>query len=302
MGAPDLDQMEEFLIDFGLIRAARTSDALYMRGAGAEGCLHVTETGPAVFKGFALRAESMNDLHKLAALPNASNIETVDEPAGGQRVRLTEPNGYQVEVIFGADTLPPINIEAQAINSVAQPINRSGELRRVAKGPAHVQRLGHVVLATPNPLGTAQWFRDTFGFIRSDDLYEGEKDNVVLSFNRLNRGETYVDHHSVAFLYNDTPGFQHVSFEVQDIDDVFVGHDHLKSKDRYEHMWGIGRHLLGSQVYDYWADPWGRIHENWADTDRFTENGPSNLVKASDNLVSQWGSDPTEAFFTRVCP
>ena len=33
-------------------------------------------------------------------------------------------------------------------------------------------------------------------------------------------------------------------------------------------MWGIGRHLLGSQVYDYWADPWGRVHEHWADTDR----------------------------------
>jgi len=33
MEAPDLDQMEEFLTHFGFVRAERTPDALYMRGA-----------------------------------------------------------------------------------------------------------------------------------------------------------------------------------------------------------------------------------------------------------------------------
>ncbi len=32
---PDLDLMERFLIDFGMMRAARTGDALFMRGTGA---------------------------------------------------------------------------------------------------------------------------------------------------------------------------------------------------------------------------------------------------------------------------
>ncbi len=32
MEAPDLDEMEEFLTHFGLIRAERTPTALYMRG------------------------------------------------------------------------------------------------------------------------------------------------------------------------------------------------------------------------------------------------------------------------------
>ena len=55
---------------------------------------------------------------------------------------------------------------------------------------------------------------------------------------------------------------------MQDIDDVAMGHDHLAQAGKYEHMWGLGRHVLGSQVYDYWADPWGRVHEHWADSDR----------------------------------
>ena len=40
MEAPDLDAMEEFLTHFGLVRAERTPDALYMRGADDHHHLH----------------------------------------------------------------------------------------------------------------------------------------------------------------------------------------------------------------------------------------------------------------------
>ena len=49
MEAPDLDQMEEFLTHFGLIRAERTPDALYMRGADDHHHLHVTHKGGTKF-------------------------------------------------------------------------------------------------------------------------------------------------------------------------------------------------------------------------------------------------------------
>ncbi len=67
-------------------------------------------------------------------------------------------------------------------------------------------------------------------------------------------------------------------------------------------MWGIGRHLLGSQVYDYWADPWGRVHEHWADTDRLNVHNGSNLVSAEEGLRSQWGTRPPEKFIGHVSP
>src|SRR5262245_44074988 len=68
-----------------------------------------------------------------------------------------------------------------------------------------------------------------------------------------------------------------------------MGHDYLAQFGTYEHMWGIGRHVLGSQVYDYWADPWGRVHEHWADSDRLNLANGSNLVPAEEALTSQWG-------------
>src|SRR3989338_7795135 len=43
--SPDLDQAEEFLTDFGMVRAARTPTALYMRGSDPQHHIHVTERG-----------------------------------------------------------------------------------------------------------------------------------------------------------------------------------------------------------------------------------------------------------------
>src|SRR4029077_15167199 len=104
MRAPDLDAMEEFLTHFGLTRAARTPTALYMRGTDPLHHIHVTEKADgAGFVGFAYHAASEADLARLAGGPGPSAVESVDEPGGGKRVRLREPNGYQVEVIWGLE-------------------------------------------------------------------------------------------------------------------------------------------------------------------------------------------------------
>ena len=103
-------------------------------------------------------------------------------------------------------------------------------------------------------------------------------------------------------MRNERVGLNHFSFEVQDIDDVLIGHEYLGSLSKYEHMWGIGRHLLGSQVYDYWADPWGRVHEHWADTDRLNVQNGGNLVPAKEGPRCQWGTPPPEKFRGHVSP
>ena len=180
-------------------------------------------------------------------------------------------------------------------------LRRKGELYRLKRAPSTVQRIGHGVMATPKLSETVQWFRDTLGLIGSDDLYVGSKDNLIGSFNRCDRGEEYVDHHVFFCLKHGTAGLNHLSFEVQDIDDVFAGHHYLKQLGKYEHMWGIGRHLLGSNVYDYWADPWGRVHEHWSDSDRLNAASGTNLMPAEEGLTSQWGEPPPQKLLDRVC-
>jgi catechol 2,3-dioxygenase-like lactoylglutathione lyase family enzyme len=300
--APDLDVAEEFLVHFGMTRAARTPNALYMRGTDSHHHLHVTEKGPPGFVGFAYYAASEDDLRRVATAPGASAIETIDEPGGGRRVRLREPNGYQIEVVHGIDEPAPIPVPRQLMNSGAEPLRRAGVLMRPRQAPAPIKRIGHGVLATPKVAETAQWFRDTLGFICSDDVYAGSPDNLIGSFNRCDRGDEYVDHHTLFCVFNERAGLNHMSFEVPDVDAVFMDHEYLTRLGKYEHMWGVGRHLLGSQVYDYWGDPWGRVHEQWADTDRLNAGSGSNLLSVQEAFVSQWGADPPEKFIHHVSP
>jgi len=298
--SPDLDLMEEFLLNFGMVKVARTDRALYFRGTDPVHHIHVTEKGDPKFVGFAYHAASEEDLDRIAKTPGASGIEHLDEPGGGKRVRLTEPNGYQMEVVWGMESVDALPAPRQRVNSGSEPTARAGEMMRLPKGPSRVKRIGHGVMTTPRVVETVQWFRDNLGFICSDDVYAGSKDNLIGSFNRCDAGDDYVDHHVFFAIHHERAGLNHISFEVQDIDDVFMGHRHMRDANKYEHMWGIGRHLLGSQVYDYWADPWGRVHEHWADSDRLDVHNGGNLVAAEEGLISQWGDPPPERFIGRT--
>src|ERR1044071_6584468 len=57
--SPDLDKQEEFLTAFGMVRADRTRNALYMRGTDEPHHIHVTELGEPKYVGIAFHAESM---------------------------------------------------------------------------------------------------------------------------------------------------------------------------------------------------------------------------------------------------
>ena len=300
--SPDLDKQEEFLTAFGMVRAARTKTALYMRGTDPAHHLHVTELGEPRHVGLAFYAATADDLKRLAKLDGASGIEHVDEPGGGQRVRLKDPDGYQVEVIHGLEQSPPIKLERPAVNSGTDKARRRGELFRLRPGPSHIKRMGHGVVMTTNFAKMLAWYRETLGLICSDEIYDGDKTNVVGSFNRCDRGDDFVDHHTFFLIKGDKTGLNHLSYEAADIDDVMIGHEHLATKGSYEHVWGIGRHKLGSQVFDYWKDPWDRVHEHWADTDVLNAKTPPGYHQRGPDIAGPWGTPPQPSFFGHATP
>ncbi len=61
----------------------------------------------------------------------------------------------------------------------------------------------------------------------------------------------------------------HSSFEVHDFDIQSLGHQWLRDKG-YDLVWGVGRHVLGSQIFDYWWDRSGFVLEHYGmlDPDR----------------------------------
>jgi catechol 2,3-dioxygenase-like lactoylglutathione lyase family enzyme len=295
--APDLDKMEHFMLNFGMQRSHRTSDTLYMRGTGPENFVHVTHLGEPGFIGFALNATSMVDLETISKMDNVP-IEELKDVGGGKVVRLTDPNGFQIEYIYGQQAVDELSIDHRpdlGLNQTRE-YTRKGTLQRVGPaGPAAVRRLGHVVVNVIDFAESEQWYKSRFGFISSDEVVVGKKDRVVGHFMRCDRGEEYTDHHSIFMVGAGKPSFNHAAWEVTNIDDVMLGHFHLLGTKDVEgaalvHTWGIGRHILGSQVFDYWKDPWGHTVEHWSDGDQLNSASGTNLKRPiSDLLATQWG-------------
>ncbi len=293
---PDLELAEQFLVDFGLMRADEQDGKRYYRGTDPHPYCYVVEEGEERFLGFGLYAKSREDLNIVAAATDAT-IEELSAPGGGVCVRLKEPNGYDIDLVYGIRAAEPIEVPRQPLNSAARPFARTNEFYRLnPDGPTPVRRLAHVVIATPQVGETVNWFKETLGLISSDDVVAGPEKDLFGSFMRVDEGDKFVDHHSVFVISHPTSGLQHVSFEVQDLDAVFRDHHYLKSLGRYEHLWGIGRHLLGSQVFDYWSNPFGYSHEHWADTDRLNADVPSNVCAVEEGLINQWGDAVTSKF------
>ena len=289
--APDLDVMEKFGVDFGLVVAARDADALYLRGTDPSPWCHVTHVGEPGFAGVAFEAASAEDLEKAAELEGASPIEELKAPGGGRVVRFTDPDGFRVEVVHGRAEVPALD------TAYASPLNlgtdkaRKGVLQRVPGGPARVKRLGHAVIKSSDFRTSEAWYKSRFGFLSSDDVYLGEESNVILSFMRCDRGKEYTDHHTFLCIGLGEPGFDHAAFEVEDFDAVMAGHEALV-QGGYTHHAGIGRHILGSQVFDYWQDPWGHVLEHFTDSDVLNDEHETGLFDPSVALGTQWGSPP----------
>lgn len=299
--SPDLDKAEEFLTDFGMVRAARTSRALYMRGTDPQHHLHITELGDSKFIGFAFHAAGEEDLDRVAKLPGASGIEHMDEPGGGRRVRLADPDGWQIEVVWGLEPVPELPLRETPLNLGSDRAKRAGNLIRPKRGPSQVMRMGHGVIMTTQIHKSLEWYRGTLGLLKSDEVYRGDPSQLVGSFNRCDRGEDFVDHHTFFCIGGDKVGLNHFSYEVRDVDDVMLGHEHLHEKG-YEHMWGIGRHHLGSQIFDYWCDPWRRVHEHWTDSDRINVHHEPTLVPAGIGTRGPWGQPAPEKFQGHATP
>lgn len=289
--APDLEAAENFLTAFGLATVERTGNALYSRGTDAGICCHIVEKGDPSFIGAAFLVASRSDLEEAARMEGASGIDAVTEPGGGQRVSLRDPDGFRIDLVHGVSYLPALPVERHPVNSAFGRERQDGQFYRRPPGPSRVKRLGHFVISTPDVKRARGWYRETLGLLGTDDVYAGHEENIVATFSRLARGEEYVDHHVFMAHHGPEAALNHLGFEVQDYDDIFFGHYFMKEAG-LQHRWGVGRHRLGSQVYNQWFDPWGRGYEHWTDTDVLNERYTLAMIPAAEALKSQWGDPP----------
>lgn len=294
---PDLDVMERFLGDFGLKRMERKADRLVMRTARGPGPAHICwKADTAKFVGLALRVRSRQDLDALACTPGASPVEPLDLPGGGLHVRMVDPAGLAVWAIAEQEDRATDPLRAPLTTNTPFATPRQNTPLRPPRGPANVLRIGHCAIGAVDFFATTRWYMDMFGLIPSD-VQSLSDDSPALCFMRCNRGDEPADHHTIVVAQNVTNGFSHAAFEVVDIDDVAMGQEHLLAKG-WKHAWGIGRHVLGSQIFDYWRDPAGDKLEHYADGDLFDADAPTGWSRLDTGSIYMWGP-PVPADFEK---
>ena len=293
---PQPDTARHFFSAFGLRYSAGADGSLHFSAeAGAPVAVVYRRARKATFVGPTFAVRTAAELGQLAEKAGVAQPAPLDLPGRPLGVTLTDPNGLAVKVAFfpdWRDELPGCG-EAPASNR-GDMKPRVNATRRPSRTPSRVLRLGHMVLGTPDWERTARFYTETFGLIPSDvqALPDGRP---AVAFMRCDRGDQPSDHHTFVVARLPVVDFEHAAFEVPDLDDIGMGGEVLREHG-FRRAWGIGRHILGSQIFDYWFGPDGRKFEHFADGDLFDAARPTRYHAMSTAGLAQWGPPVTSTF------
>jgi Glyoxalase/Bleomycin resistance protein/Dioxygenase superfamily len=294
---PDLRRAEAFAQAFGFSTLLRTADELQLRGTDADVPCVMVRRGPrSKFVGMAFTAQDEVDVLRLADAMGAPTRALLDS-IGGLAVDLVDPSGVQVRVVGGTHELAPLPAQVPHTLNFGHELLRTNATQRPPRLPARVQRLGHVVLQSTKYVETLNWYLDNLGMIVSDFLYfPGQRElGPTMSFIRCDRGGLPADHHTLAIALGPSNRYVHSAYQVADLDALAAGGEYLRERG-YRRSWGIGRHIQGSQLFDYWRDPDGFMVEHFTDGDMFDDSLEPGWAAFTASGLAQWGPPVTNDF------
>lgn len=295
----DVAASRAFAEDFGLkVTVSAPDGRLFLHDAGTSSFSLVLEPAATPsLAALAFEAETRADLDHLVAHHGASPVRDLEGPGGGNMVELTDPAGRTIRVVHGAtrreaETLPP----GLMLNQGSDKPRLGVRQHQAPLGAPRLLRLGHVGLFVSDWRACDRWYREVLGLLPSDLLFAGPPENVIGGFYRLNRGDEWVDHHTIAFFQMGKDDLHHVSFEVQNLEVQFMGHRWMAQRER-EAIWGVGRHPLGSHVFDVWRDPSGYRFETFSDTDLCNAVMSTARHSVADATMDLWSDRDVDAYF-----
>ncbi|MFG2095747.1 VOC family protein [Streptomyces sp. NPDC048612] len=249
MGVPDVDATHDYYADFGLTALGCG------RFASADGGeqLKIVHADRRRLDELVVAVDDADDLGRIGAALDRLEVPHVRD---GHCLRAVDP---------GTEVTVTVEIQPRLVQPAAEPTayNGPGRTERpdgrapavLREGAVRPRRLGHVVLGSTDQPTSQRFFTEGLKF-KVSDLVPGA------AFLRCS-----TDHHNVLVQQAPIPFLHHSSWQVDDVDEVGRGATRMLAGHPERHVWGLGRHHVGSNFFWYLKDPAGNFSEYFADMD-----------------------------------
>jgi len=285
-GVPNIAEVTSYYEDFGLATTRRDADGTtHLSTVEGGEQLRIAHADRRRLLAMAVGADDQDDLDRIAS--QLRRLELSVELGPGS-ITARDPG---TDVLVTVEVRPRIAqtpAEAPAYNGPglqARVNSRAPGIERT--GPVRPRKLGHVVLGSTDQPSSQRFFTEGLGF-KISDVVKGQA-----AFMRCS-----TDHHNVLVQAAPITLLHHTSWQVEDVDEIGRGAMALLEEDPDRHVWGLGRHHIGSNFFWYLKDPAGNFSEYYSDMDcivddELWEPGVWEGIKSLYN----WGPKPPDSFF-----
>jgi catechol 2,3-dioxygenase-like lactoylglutathione lyase family enzyme len=285
MGVPNVAETAAYYTEFGLTPSGR-SPAGGFRFATRDGGeqLEIVHAERRRLLRIGVGVHDEDDLYRVRSRLSALGVSAT---ATDTTLTATDPN---------STLRVNLSIEPEMVQEPAtpEPTNGPGRPdRATGRAPAidrtngvSPRKLGHLVVGSVDQDATQRFFVEGIGFKVSDQV------PGLASFLRCS-----TDHHNVLVQRAPLNFLHHTAWEVDDVDEVGRGATAMLEGNPERHVWGLGRHHIGSNFFWYLRDPAGNFSEYYSDLDCIVSDAlwePS-VVEGARGLYN-WGPPPPPSF------
>jgi len=258
-GVDDLELCDKFFTDFGLKVSSRSETSVsYRLPEGSYVVLKKSDDAslpPAYSPGPGIReviwgVDSQTALNEIEANLKKDRIVTKD-PDG----TLHCADDLGLGIGFRVFERQPLAAKEAQVNSPGRSVRWNKHRAWYEK--ATPQLIYHVVFGCDDLAKTIGFYRDRLKF-RITDV---SRDRGVFF-----RAEGRNDHHNIFWARTGKPQFLHISFGVENLDELLAGANDMQRKG-WKSPLGLGRHRISSTLYFYIQSPAGGEAEYSADPD-----------------------------------
>lgn len=283
IGVPDVDAAREFYTDFNL---TETAPGVFASVDGGDQ-LRIVHGPVRRLVELSIGAESPDDVDRVASQLARLDIPVARDAGGIAAVDPGTSVRVRVEV---APKLVQQPAPAPRYNGPGR-IDRQGRAPRLPQGDdpiarARPRKLGHVVIGSTDVGASNRFFLHGIGFKISDEV------KGTAYFMRCSE-----DHHNLLVQRAPVQFLHHTSWQVEDVDEIGLGAQALLAKDPSRHVWGFGRHHIGSNFFWYFRDPAGNFSEYYSDLDCIVDDQLwKPQVWEGMRALYSWGPPPPPSF------